>query len=448
MFPRGAAQRAALLAAAAASWLQTCTGQDFAPSDADCKGGYTLFTDTKTGYTGCYKYWNDAKSWEQAGAYCEGENGALAPSRNQAEQDFLMQLVTKHSWGATFYVAANSRSATKQWIWGYPYNRPVVFNNPPNQKSRTWDSGMIVDTIPRGATSSASHFADSVVLNGFRAAYAWKIVSGAAAHAFVCRKDACSPGYDVKDQLCVVHAAPSSSAEDLAWVAAPVIVVLLFAGLGAAAFILRPDWLPCFGDGRGNRVGSHNDNAMLNDQVRSNAILNLPAIRPNAPLELPAIRPQGPPGSTGVPRQMGMPGGLGPAGGMPGVTPKPNWGQGAQDADAVFNSIDRGGDGGISREEMRKHLAAKGNDGDTDSHTSLPAIKPNALPDSDDESAGGGSRPVTGKSMASMTSIPEDLKLPRKIPTLDVHSVGSSRADPNSRPNTGGRPLNPINDTN
>jgi len=413
MFLRGAAPWAAV-AVAAASWLNTCAGQaDFAPYNADCKDGYELFKEAKTGYVGCYKYWHTTKNWDEAKIHCEGRNGNLAAARSQAEQSFLMELVTKHSWGANFYTSGNSKSSTKQWIWGDPYNAAVVFNNPAAQAAKTWDNGMIVDTIPRGKTSAASHFADSVVLNGFRAAYAWKIVSGADAHSFVCRKDACSPGYDVTDQLCVVHSASASSSEDLAWVAAPVVIVLLIAGLGAAAFIFKPHWLPCFGDGRGNRVASHNDNAILNDQVRSQAILNLPAIRPKEPLELPAIRMQNG-------------GGVMPGGALPTGLPRPT--------------------------------GSKERDEDADSTTTLPAIKPGAIPDSDDESAGGGSRPITGKSMVSMTSIPEDLRRPLKLPTLDVVSVNSGVDSLNfpgtgsdSRPNTGGRPgaspLNPVRNT-
>ena len=251
------------------------------------------------------------------------------------EQDGLITLAHKHSWGAKFYISGNSRGTDKQWVWGDPYFEQVVFNNRnpgPNQarpggngQGKTWDNGMMSNTIPRGDTSQGAHYPSHVLMNGYMGAYAWKIVKGDQAAAFICRKDACSPGYDVLKNICVKGAAStgssSSDEENYSWVAAPIIIVLLLVGLFVFVKLKYPGLLPTWCGGQRNRV-MQSDNALLNDQVRADAILNLPAIRPSQhSIDLPPMK------------------------------------SGSQE-------------------------------GDTQSHASLPAIKPGALPQDDGQAAG------------------------------------------------------------
>ena len=49
------------------------TGNDFAPEDANCKGGATLFADNIS-IAGCYQRFGSQFTWRQAKEYCKASH--------------------------------------------------------------------------------------------------------------------------------------------------------------------------------------------------------------------------------------------------------------------------------------------------------------------------------------------------------------------------------------
>lgn len=188
--------------------------------------------------SGCYKVFSESLNWTDAKARCEdrtpaGVNGALAASRSQTEQDFLMRIAKERSWGLKFWLAGNSVKLPPyggSWAWGPPYYLDVRF------RETNWTNGMIVNTLPRGVKDAPEYLNDMALLNGHRGAYAWKISNTTEAHPFICWKRSCPAGQDMLNGICQPNAYSilnpvEEEEKGESWIAGVVVIAVILAGL-------------------------------------------------------------------------------------------------------------------------------------------------------------------------------------------------------------------------
>lgn len=256
---------------------------DISKTGGNCKSGYTLYENATASHFGCYKYVNVALNWTEAGAYCKGEAGALAAVRNQQEQTLLEVLRTSAGFPDNlFWVSGNSLN-TNTFVWGDPYSEIVDFTG------RWTGRGSIVRTIPRGNVGATSTFPAMVLLNGYRAAYAWDIVSGTDKHHFVCRKEACAgeQDIDIVRGICWDVEKPAEVDKGKGWIVG-VVVGLAFALLiGGCVYGWYTDaeWVRTIVKGcRADKVHfrtsfHHNPRASQVNEPRATAISQLPTLK-------------------------------------------------------------------------------------------------------------------------------------------------------------------------
>jgi hypothetical protein len=171
---------------------------------------------------------SEKKTWSDAAEYCKTQNGTLAASRNEGEQDFLETLNNKE----LFWVSGNSFADVGVFTWGDPYFEKVTF-------AGIWGGrSSIVYTVPHDPTGleSSKRMLQMAILNGHRAAYAWKIVDPevVGTHSFICRKVACAAGKDWSDGICAtrVAAAATESETSNGWIAGVIVGLIILIGGG------------------------------------------------------------------------------------------------------------------------------------------------------------------------------------------------------------------------
>jgi len=220
-----------LLAALVVALLSSSQA-DTEVAGGNCKNGYYLHRDNNASHIGCYKFFETAMNWTAAKSYCQEEGGQLAAVRNQNEQTHLEFLRKRAGFpDSLFWVSGNSL-ISQTFVWGEPYGESVDFTE------RWAGRSSIVKTIPRGASFSDSMMTDMVILNGYRAAYAWKVVSGAEEEAFICRKEACAGNKDIDIERGICWELPERNvvAASDAWIAGVVVGVFFFVLIAIAGY--------------------------------------------------------------------------------------------------------------------------------------------------------------------------------------------------------------------
>jgi hypothetical protein len=189
-----------------------------APDNAECAPGTTFFQDKAEGIVGCYKLYPNAASWYDAKTDCEETyGGKLAASRNANEQTFVLSLALTTSFWSAGYSPSLTCAASSSCIWKWQgYEVAVPFSEP-----------YIKDFI-----QSLDHAtrARQALVNNFVTNQHWKYGDPVKdTHAYMCRRDACSPDKEVKLGVCTSKPVSSSSSEDYAWIAGVVIGVIILA---------------------------------------------------------------------------------------------------------------------------------------------------------------------------------------------------------------------------